>query len=389
MFYGENLKNLRMLYGVSRKELANKLKLTEQSIGNYENESFSPEINTVIEMSKIFDVKSTFFFKKFPRNGIVPTQHVAFRSSERNIRKSVAQNVTQINFAANIIEYCEAAINFKANKLKSLVHQLNTTKKKALLSGKGWTIEDTAKYTRNSLKIDSNKRLLYIVENAGAFVIEKEIDINADAYSVWTRNEDGSLRSPFIILGRRNKSAVRRIFDVAHELGHLLMHTNVDFENLENSEFREYEHEANEFASALLLPQEKIKEAFKTVRNPARPDDYKLIKKDFLVSLATAEYRAYKLGLVSKEQNNRFFASMYRKHYKQIEPLDNDIPINRPEKIKALLKLLYERGDLGSIISDVFQIEPKLLIEVLGLSDSFLGTITDSSCSQNNVFRFA
>ncbi|WP_338131949.1 helix-turn-helix transcriptional regulator [Ligilactobacillus agilis] len=37
MFYGEKLSSLRKLNGLSRKELADKLNITEQSVWQYEN----------------------------------------------------------------------------------------------------------------------------------------------------------------------------------------------------------------------------------------------------------------------------------------------------------------------------------------------------------------
>ncbi|MGC4441969.1 ImmA/IrrE family metallo-endopeptidase, partial [Streptococcus suis] len=54
------------------------------------------------------------------------------------------------------------------------------------------------------------------------------------------------------------KSAVRHNFDLAHELGHLLLHNQVDFEELSKEELEEKEKEANQFASYFLLPRKQF-----------------------------------------------------------------------------------------------------------------------------------
>ncbi|MRB25043.1 ImmA/IrrE family metallo-endopeptidase, partial [Bacillus thuringiensis] len=76
-------------------------------------------------------------------------------------------------------------------------------------------------------------------EKKGAFIFEKAIGERIDAYSLWA--EDGR---PFIVLGNLKKSAARRNFDLAHELGHLLLHYKVEFSSLDNKAHREHEQEA-------------------------------------------------------------------------------------------------------------------------------------------------
>ena len=56
----------------------------------------------------------------------------------------------------------------------------------------------------------------------------------------------------------KKKSSVRRNFDLAHELGHLLMHKHIDMDSLDKKELRRVEHEANDFASYFLLPKDEF-----------------------------------------------------------------------------------------------------------------------------------
>ena len=63
---------------------------------------------------------------------------------------------------------------------------------------------------------------------------------------------------PYIFLGDDKDSSVRLRFDLAHELGHLLLHKDVDKDELEDDKdlYDKIEYQANYFASAFLLPLE-------------------------------------------------------------------------------------------------------------------------------------
>src|SRR5699024_180368 len=110
-------------------------------------------------------------------------------------------------------------------------------------------IETVATIARDwiGLENDSNDNLMFLIEKSGVFIFEKAIGEDIDAYSLWT-SED----RPFIILGNLKRSAVRRNFDLAHELGHLLLHYKTEFTHLDKSGYKEIEKEANLFAGAFL-----------------------------------------------------------------------------------------------------------------------------------------
>jgi len=87
-----------------------------------------------------------------------------------------------------------------------------------------------------------NSNLLLSLEKSGIYVLEKNIGGKADAYSAWSTED-----IPIIVLGIK-KSAVRRNFDLAHELIHLLLHAHVDFGVLDKTERQLKEREADYFA---------------------------------------------------------------------------------------------------------------------------------------------
>jgi Zn-dependent peptidase ImmA (M78 family) len=89
--------------------------------------------------------------------------------------------------------------------------------------------------------------MIYLVEAHGVRVFSISDDYaDVNAYSLW---RDGV---PFMFLNTL-KSAENGRFDVAHELGHLVLHGHH-----EAPRGREYEHEANLFASAFLMPRGSV-----------------------------------------------------------------------------------------------------------------------------------
>lgn len=91
--------------------------------------------------------------------------------------------------------------------------------------------------------------------------------------------------------------ATRKIFTVAHELGHYILHkgTNNRYDEYHRytPEERAREYEANDFAAKLLMPVNKFVESFH--RNNGILLD---IAYEFGVSVRQCEFRAFNLGLI-------------------------------------------------------------------------------------------
>lgn len=103
--------------------------------------------------------------------------------------------------------------------------------------------------------------------------------------------EDGT----FTVFVPPNTSMLRDRFTIAHELGHLMLHH--DMESTEPVSFQRYgrsreETEANAFAGALLMPADKFRTAWaRHGRNLAK------VARQFQVSQSAADVRRQVLGL--------------------------------------------------------------------------------------------
>ena len=77
------------------------------------------------------------------------------------------------------------------------------------------------------------------------------------AFSQRTLIDDGNVF--FIAVAQGEKPKGRIFFDMAHELGHILLHPwSESLDLIGKEEFKSRENQANRFASAFLLPKESF-----------------------------------------------------------------------------------------------------------------------------------
>ncbi|NSN07014.1 ImmA/IrrE family metallo-endopeptidase, partial [Enterococcus faecalis] len=245
MFNGEKLRDIRMLNGLSRKELASLIGISEQAIWQYENSTIHPRIDIISEFSRFFNVDSRFFITKNTLSYKVREESIAYRNVDREQRSKTSSEAMYLEFVDDLI----SQMNNKFEGISGLINYITTEVEKMRSSGA--TVAECASFVRGKLNVFSNKNLLLAVERAGVIVLEKVFTSNkTDAYSSWVGD------TAYIVLGSTRKTLVRRNFDIVHELGHLVLHRKVSITSLTKEEFREVENEANEFASSFLLPDE-------------------------------------------------------------------------------------------------------------------------------------
>ena len=126
--------------------------------------------------------------------------------------------------------------------------------------------------------------MLNLLESQGLRVFSLvEETRHLDAYSLW-RND-----KPYIFLNTL-KTAERSRFDAAHELGHLILHRHT------GSSHPRAESEADEFASAFLMPAEDLRAEIRWIRDL---NDLVTKKQRWGVSAAALAYTLHKMGKIT------------------------------------------------------------------------------------------
>ncbi len=148
---------------------------------------------------------------------------------------------------------------------------------------------------------------------------------------------------PYVFLNTRSP-ADRLRFSMAHELGHLVMHTNL----LDLT--KDQEDEADRFAQELLMPADDIRPEIPT--NPLLDDLFHL-KRRWGCSAQACLMRAQSLGKVSKHHSERLWRRISAMGYRKNEPF----PL-APEKGQLLAEMVrvhvedlgYSDDDLASAL---------------------------------------
>ncbi len=201
------------------------------------------------------------------------------------------------------------------------------------------------------------RNMVQLLESKGVRVYSLAVDARqVDAYSMWKGN------TPFVFLNT-NKTAEHSRYDAAHELGHLVLHKHGSPQGIEA------EKQANQFASAFLMPRGSVL--------PAAPrfptfDILVKLKRRWGVSVAALAYRLHSLGLVSDWHFRGLYVQI-AKYGKDQEP--NPLQRESSVVLKALLASLYDDGYSRARIAGELTL-PTLEIEYLlsGLTMTLIQT---------------
>jgi Zn-dependent peptidase ImmA (M78 family) len=171
--------------------------------------------------------------------------------------------------------------------------------------------------------------MIKLLESKGARVFSLAEDTkNVDAFSCWRNNE------PYIFLNTY-KSSERSRFDAAHELAHLVLHRHG------GPQGRKAETEANNFASAFLMPQADLMSVIPYVSSV---DQIIQAKKRWGVAAVALAYRLNKLGLMTEWQYIQI-----NRQYRTSEP--DGIPPERSTVWQMILTDLWKDGQSRSHIA--------------------------------------
>lgn len=195
--------------------------------------------------------------------------------------------------------------------------------------------------------------MMRVLENAGVVVTK----FYADTEKVDAFSRHGS--RPVVVLTTDKDSASRWVFDMAHEGGHLVMHTGMETGTPER------EAEADRFASAFLLPRAGFVREFP---RSARLDWTALfaMKRRWRVSVAAIVRRAFDLRMIDAEQYQRAYKYIYARGWHRGEPeeFERDLPELVVESFAALEEAT---GYTPPVVAQKLHMRPATFEQVTGI----------------------
>lgn len=183
------------------------------------------------------------------------------------------------------------------------------------------------------------QNLALAAESAGIIVVREETEISAiEGLSSWS----ALLGRPIVLLSADKANAFRSRFDLAHEIGHLILHKHIPRAD-ERDRYNQMEKQAHRFAGAFLLPAETFA---CEVRVPPNLDNLLILKQRWGTSVAAMMMRAHALGLLTDEDKLALFKRRSARWGSKAEPGDDKWEPEVPRLLRRTVELLINEGIL-------------------------------------------
>lgn len=175
--------------------------------------------------------------------------------------------------------------------------------------------------------------LALAAEGAGIIIAREETEIAAiEGLSSWSSHLD----RPIVFLSADKANAFRSRFDLAHEIGHLILHKHIGRAD-DRERYNQMERQAHQFAGALLLPAETFA---REVRVPRNLDNLLILKQRWGVSVAAMMMRLHALHLMSDEEKLALFKRRSARWGSKAEPGDDKWAVEVPRLLRRTVELL-------------------------------------------------
>ena len=318
-FSGSRVRLLRTFQGLTQRELANRMSVSQQFVAFIEGGKKVPSDVHLEMLADVCGVEPTFFGQG---------AFDEFREEECHFRKRASTPVSvksRVLSAGTLFGMFVTYLDDRVELPPSDIPEYVATDPES--------IEQIAEKCRARWALGSDRPISNIVRvlesKAGAIATRIEVEgAKADRVDAFSRTGPRSL----VVLGEP-KSGSRQAFDCPHELGHLVMHTGVETGD-ENTE-----RQANRFASAFLMPRAGFIPDFPRMHSFHWEPIFAL-KKRWRASAAAIVRRAYDLRLLSAFDYQRANKSIMAQGWHHGEP--DDWAPYEPETIRAALEFLYE-----------------------------------------------
>jgi Zn-dependent peptidase ImmA (M78 family)/DNA-binding XRE family transcriptional regulator len=306
---GERVKQARELIGLTQSELARKVGITQAMVAHVEGGFKQPSDEVLEAIARTAQLPVSYF-----RKGAVPelpTGSLLFRAKAAGSRKKIQRSYRHAQITLEIAQELSKRVRTIPVRLPSCTSSASEaaiTTRKALGLGSGEPIP----------------HLIRAVEKAGTIVLALPKDEVTDAFAVWV----GGLP----VLAYAEHSAGDRVrFTIAHELGHLVMHTLQSGGDLER--------QAHQFAGELLMPKAAVCRDFD--RLGVSLTSLAQLKLRWGVSMQALIRRARDVECVTERQYHYLMQQLGSRGWRTSEPSNLAIPVERPRLLRRMAELVY------------------------------------------------
>lgn len=273
-FHAERLTLARNRRGMTIAALAKAVSLTPQTISAYERSKSTPAGAVVERLARELGFPVSFFYADL--QDVVPLDAASFRSLSRMGQTKAKAALAGGTFCVAFYQWVEDHFDLPQPNVPDLDPGIIDPESAAVYVRSAWGLGDAPV-----------SNVLHLLEAQGVRVLALAAEYQeVDAFSFW--HEDSG--TPFVCVGT-HKTPERSVFDLAHELGHLVLHRDHGAPR-----GRGEEREADRFASSFLMPKADL-----AVAGPRFPSHLDLVraKSRWRVSAAALNFRLHQLQMIT------------------------------------------------------------------------------------------
>ena len=302
--FAERFKSARLMNGFSLQDVANALdnKLSRQALHRYEKGEVIPDAEKINLLAKALKVSFDYFF----RNTKVELGEIEYRKLDKIPQKeaSMIKEKTK-EYLSRYLELEEIlGLDNEFNNPLADFEALTTYEQ----------VVQAAKTVREKWGLGSKSAIFNVVElleDKNIKVIKLNVDEDFDGLQTYV---NGNI--PVIAYNSKKANKPDRIrFTILHELAHLL----ITFGDITE---KQKETLCHQFAGAMLLPEETIKEELGKHRNKLSTLELANIKKQYGISMQAIAMQAKNCGIINEHYTKQFFFIFKQMNWRVEEPYD-------------------------------------------------------------------
>lgn len=314
--------------GLSQVALASMVGVSPATVSKWKNGQQSPEAEALTSLSQVINVTPEWFTRPLPEKCSLPL----FRSNASAHSDARKMLEARLEWAQDIALALSEFVDFPYVNLPVR----SFTDPEQITSA---DIEEAADECRALWNLGRRAipDLAMAVEGAGVILVREETGIaTIEGLSSWSQ----ALDRPMILLSADKQNGFRSRFDLAHELGHLILHKGIE-RSTDPVRHKMMEDQAHRFAGAFLLPAETFAA---DVRSPVTLDSLLLLKQRWGVSVAAMFMRLWALKIIDDETKSLLFKRRSARWGVKAEPGDDGRAPEQTRLLKRTIELLASSG---------------------------------------------
>ena len=321
MTIGERIKQGRKMAGLNQRELAANVGVSAQAISKYERDLNVPGSKKLIQLAKALNVRIEFFLR--PRS-ITKIEPKFRRRQTLSVKGQDALLMRVQDWLERYLEI-EEILTQRRTEFEypdGFPRQVTTYQE----------VEKAAEDLRHAWGLENGPidNLTDLLEGKGVKIGTIDADEKFDACTFQAKDDFTAT----VIVTRTNIPGDRQRFNLAHELGHLvLMPRGLDEERA-----------AYRFAAAFLVPGITARFELRGKRSTLNLYELHILKHKYGLSMQAWIYRAHDLGIISEAEKETLFKNFSAHGWRKKEPGD---------EIRPEIPRRFERMVMGAMTDEV------------------------------------